>query len=257
MADDANLSVGDFYEGVLLETCQDENPSITRPRVRPLEYFPKWMRVEFPRSLREKYPIQTRFRADVTVGQKHWSNGTPKGPPYLAARPSSIVRDISYTPEVKLMAVPKPGTISGRAHDYELVPTHQASAPDILKLREQAYEMADMSPPQAHREVWQRTRSAIISQYAFCRSRGICEGCERPAPFMRRNGQPYLEIHHIQALGGGGADHPLNVAALCPNCHSHVTHGKDADSYNNRIAQNVKTIEAKLQSRALSAPSWA
>jgi hypothetical protein len=75
MADDDNLSVGDFYEGVLLETCRDENQSIIRPRVRPLEYFPERMRVEFPRTLREKYPIGTRFRADVTVGQKHWSNG--------------------------------------------------------------------------------------------------------------------------------------------------------------------------------------
>jgi hypothetical protein len=88
MTQDENITVGDFYEGVLLESCRDENRSITRPRVRPLEYFPKWMRVEFPRSLREKYPIGTRFRADVTVGQKHWSNGVEKGPPYLAARPS-------------------------------------------------------------------------------------------------------------------------------------------------------------------------
>jgi hypothetical protein len=208
------------------------------------------MRVEFPRSLRERYPIGTRFRADVTVGQKHWSNGISKGPPYLAARPSSIVRDISYKPEPKIMAVPKPGTISGRAHDYELVETSPASAPSIFQLREHAYAMADMSPPQTRREVWQRTRSALIAQYALCRSRGACEGCKHPAPFMRRNGQPYLEIHHIHALGDGGADHPLNVAAVCPNCHSHVTHGKDASDYNALIAQNVKAIEAKLQSEA-------
>jgi len=251
MDDDDNVSVGDFYEGVLLETCRDENRSITRPRVRPLEYFPKWMRVEFPRDLREKYPIGTRFRADVTVGQKHWSSGVPKGPPYLAARPSSIVRDVNYTPEPKVMAVPKPGTISGRAHDYELMPaTTQTSAPDILVLREQAYMVADFSPAQARREVWQRTRSAVIAQYALCRSRGICEGCKHPAPFMRRNGQPYLEIHHICAIGAGGADHPLNVAAVCPNCHSRVTHGKDSDDYNAQIAQNVKSVEAKLQSQA-------
>ena len=104
------------------------------------------MRVEFARDLRERYPIGTRFRADVTIGQKHWSSGVPKGPPYLAARPPSIVRDVSYTPEPKVMAVPKSGTISGRAHDYELVPATQMSAPDILVLREQAYMFADFSP---------------------------------------------------------------------------------------------------------------
>jgi hypothetical protein len=69
VSQDENVTVGDIYEGVLLETCRDENRSITRPRVRPLEYFPKWMRVEFPRDLREKYPIGTRFRADVRLGK--------------------------------------------------------------------------------------------------------------------------------------------------------------------------------------------
>jgi ferredoxin len=205
--------------------------------------------VEFPRSLREKYPLGTRFRADVTVGQKHWCNGIPKGPPYLSARPSSIVREVSYTPEIKIMAVPKPGSISGRAHDYVLVDASETSA-NILQLREQAYFLSDMSPPQTRREVWQRTRSAIIAQYVLCRSRGNCEACKHPAPFIRRNGEPYLETHHVQALADGGADHPLNVAAVCPNCHGRVTHGKDAEDYNALIAENVKAAETKLQSEA-------
>lgn len=247
MSPGADFSVGDFYEGVLLETCRDENESITRPRVRPLEYFPRSMRVEFPRSLREKYPIGTRFRADVTVGQKHWSNGVEKGPPYLVARPLSIVREAQYTPDIKIMAIKKPGTISGRAHDYEVIDAIEMSV-SILELREQAYLFADMAPPKTRREDWQRTRNAIIAQYAHCRSRGNCEGCKHPAPFMRRNGQPYLEIHHIRALADGGADHPLNVAAVCPNCHSRVTHGKDANEYNAIIADNVKAVETQLQS---------
>lgn len=145
--DDQDFSIGDHYEGVLLETCRDENKSVTRPRVRPLEYFARSMRVEFPRGLRERNAMATRFRADVTVGQKHWSDGTPKGPRYLVARPSSIVRDTTYTPEPKVMAVPKPGAISGRAHEYELVATDQASAPSILELRDQAYTLGDMTPP--------------------------------------------------------------------------------------------------------------
>ncbi|WP_429032999.1 HNH endonuclease [Bradyrhizobium sp. I1.14.4] len=106
-----------------------------------------------------------------------------------------------------------------------------------------------MTPPQTRREAWQRTRSAVIVQYALCRSRGICEGCKHPAPFMRRNGEPYLEVHHICALGAGGADHPLNVAAVCPNCHQRVTHGKDANEHNAAIAQNVRAAEAALESQ--------
>lgn len=249
MASDEDFSEGDFYEGVLLETCRDENRSITRPRVRPLEYFPGSMRVEFPRGLRESNAIGTRFRADVTVGQKHWSNGAAKGPPYLVARPSTIVRDTSYTPDPKVMAIQKPGTISGRAHDYELVATNSTSSPNISELRDQAYLLADLMPSRTRRESWEKTRSAVIIQYALCRSRGICEGCNDPAPFMRRNGDPYLEVHHIHALGDGGADHPLNVAAICPNCHQRVTHGRDAKEHNAIIEQNVKAAEAKLESQ--------
>jgi hypothetical protein len=249
MSQDADFSVGDFYEGVLLETCRDEDRSITRPRVRPLEYFPSWMRTEFPRDLREKHAIGTRFRADVTVKQKHWGNGVPKGPPYLVASTSSIVREVGYTPHPTIMAVKKPGTISGRAHDYVVVDALETSV-SIFHLREQAYLFADMQPSKTQREEWQLTRSRMIAQYGQCRSRGNCEGCKDPAPFMRRNGEPYLEIHHIRALADGGADHPLNVAAVCPNCHSRMTHGKDADEYNAIIAANVKVIETKLESES-------
>ena len=37
---------------------------------------------------------------------------------------------------------------------------------------------------------------------------------------------------------------------VCPNCHSHVTHGKDAEEYNTLIAHNVKSAETKLESEA-------
>jgi hypothetical protein len=249
MSDHADFSIGDFYEGVLLETCRDENRSITRPRVRPLEHFPGSMRVEFPRDLREDHPLNTRFRADVSVAQKHWSSGAEKGPRYLVAKPSSIVREASYVPDPTIMAVRKPGTASGRAHIYELVPIPRA-VKTVLQLREQAYLLADMAPPATRREDWQRTRSAIIAQYALCRSRGRCEACTRPAPFMRRNGEPYLEVHHITGLAESGPDHPLNVAAVCPNCHSRVTHGRDAEEYNSVILSNVKAAEARLESQA-------
>ena len=243
MLAEESFSEGDFFEGVLLETCRDENRSITRPRVRPLEHFPLWMRVEFPRNLR-KY-IGTRFRADVVVAQKHWSSGLPKGPPYLYAKHSSIVREASYVPEIKIVAVHQPGTISGRAYRYEVAPAARSTT--ILELREQAYLLADMTPPQSRSEVGRQTRSAIIAQYALCRSRGICEGCKNTAPFIRRNGTPYLEIHHIEALAEGGSDHPMNVAAVCPNCHTRVTHGKDAYEYNVFIATNVKAGETAFQ----------
>jgi hypothetical protein len=54
----------------------------------------------------------------------------------------------------------------------------------------------------------------------------------------------------IRGLADGGPDHPLNVAAVCPNCHSRVTHGRDAAEYNSVILANIRAAETRLQSEA-------
>ena len=40
-----------------------------------------------------------------------------------------------------------------------------------------------------------------------------------PAPFKDKNGNPYLENHHVEWLSKGGEDTIDNAVALCPNCH--------------------------------------
>jgi 5-methylcytosine-specific restriction protein A len=50
---------------------------------------------------------------------------------------------------------------------------------------------------------------------------GICECCEKPAPFFKKGNpeKPYLEVHHKNPLSEGGEDTLDNTIALCPNCH--------------------------------------
>lgn len=48
---------------------------------------------------------------------------------------------------------------------------------------------------------------------------GICQLCQKEAPFQDKDGNPYLESHHIEWLSRGGKDRLDNVIALCPNCH--------------------------------------
>lgn len=67
------------------------------------------------------------------------------------------------------------------------------------------------------RVVYARDPDVVV--YALRRARGRCELCTQPAPFTDRDGQPFLEVHHIVHLARGGADAIDNVAALCPNCH--------------------------------------
>jgi 5-methylcytosine-specific restriction enzyme A len=35
----------------------------------------------------------------------------------------------------------------------------------------------------------------------------------------KKDGEPFLEIHHIKWLSNGGDDSIDNTVALCPNCH--------------------------------------
>lgn len=46
--------------------------------------------------------------------------------------------------------------------------------------------------------------------------------------FYDKNGNPYLECHHIIWLSEGGSDDLQNTAALCPNCHKkmHIVNDK-------------------------------
>lgn len=62
-------------------------------------------------------------------------------------------------------------------------------------------------------------RNRYVSEFAKKRANGICQLCGKPAPFETRNGEPYLEAHHIIPLANEGTDSIDNIAALCPNCH--------------------------------------
>lgn len=72
-------------------------------------------------------------------------------------------------------------------------------------------------------------RSTPVKDYAKDRADGDCEYCGRPAPFKDSTGGPYLEVHHVDELGKGGADTPERVVALCPTCHRRIHYGEDGE----------------------------
>lgn len=111
--EDLEQYVGRFFGNIDLETCLDSN--VSRPRVRPLTVFPEETRVEFPRKLREMFPIGTRFIATVKVCQKH-KDKKPHGPPYLKAYDIAVVA--KSVPDEGLVAKVRSGSISGLAYEY-------------------------------------------------------------------------------------------------------------------------------------------
>lgn len=56
---------------------------------------------------------------------------------------------------------------------------------------------------------------------------GRCEVCAEGAPFLKDDGEPYLEVHHVRPLADGGPDQIDNAIAACPTCHRRLHFGAD------------------------------
>ncbi len=90
------------------------------------------------------------------------------------------------------------------------------------------------------------TRSAQVKNYVLLRAAGTCESCDKPAPFLRNDGSPYLEPHHINRLSDGGLDHPLYVGAICPACHREIHYGVNGAEKNQRLRAYVEKREKEI-----------
>lgn len=120
-------------------------------------------------------------------------------------------------------APPAPGTIPGGKESLEelrrlaMLPTAPKASP-----RDRAHAV--------------RVRSRAVILYALKRAEGSCESCREPAPFLAQWG-PFLEVHHVYRLCDGGPDHPAAVAAICPNCHREIHHGKKGQTKNEHLIE--------------------
>lgn len=121
-----------------------------------------------------------------------------------------------------------------------------SNKPSLDKLRTAAYDAATDRNATAKfttaHQVW-RERSAKVREYVLARAAGICEGCGETAPFLKKDGSPYLEPHHTTRLADDGPDHPRWVAALCPNCHRRVHSGEDGEEFNKKVQDSLAQLE--------------
>lgn len=66
-----------------------------------------------------------------------------------------------------------------------------------------------------------RDKNYYVEQTVLLGANGHCELCKNPAPFLDKNGRPYLELHHINA-NNKEIEPEKNLIALCPNCHRKI-----------------------------------
>ena len=72
---------------------------------------------------------------------------------------------------------------------------------------------------------------------------GTCEVCGCDAPFVRPDGEPYLEVHHVLPLAAGGPDTVDNAVACCPNCHRQLHHAADKGEKRTELIARIERLK--------------
>jgi 5-methylcytosine-specific restriction endonuclease McrA len=90
----------------------------------------------------------------------------------------------------------------------------------------------------------QYKRNPYVKAFVLKLSKWICECCRIDAPFIKENGFPYLEVHHIRHLANQGSDRIQNAVALCPNCHRRMHYGSDKSLLIERLfSENARLVK--------------
>ena len=120
--------------------------------------------------------------------------------------------------------------------DVELLHIPKSASDDFYKrvqeslknkhARKARLKKANATPAQKTSKIVIYDRNPDVVAEVLERANGKCEECGSDAPFKRKkDGSPYLEVHHIIQLSDGGLDTVENAEALCPNCHRRKHYG--------------------------------
>lgn len=183
--------------------------------------------------------------------QRHEQNETKNGGPtnkaierLLGARPVEDAKlESAYGEFCERLGFHAPRTGSfGAKRKYWRLPhglrqadaaLHEAvlrSQNDKQRMRLARLENAPRFPARTQISTFVFERNPDVVAEVLARAKGRCERCLQPAPFVRINGEPYLEVHHKIQLAAGGPDTVDNAVAICPNCHRECHFGAGAPS---------------------------
>lgn len=112
--------------------------------------------------------------------------------------------------------------------------------------------------------IWRFQRDPNVVAWILEAASDRCEVCDAEAPFSRKDGEPYLEVHHVRPLSEGGPDTHDNAVAACPNCHRKLHFSQDRQAFRLHVIAKIdrledypfrKTIEAAYESDAVEQAS--
>lgn len=99
-----------------------------------------------------------------------------------------------------------------------------------------------VAPVRTSGETVRFVRDPQVVAWVLEAANGSCENCKAPAPFLKEDATPYLEVHHVKWLSQGGSDTVSNAVALCPNCHRRLHYALDAESLAAELLRSVPRL---------------
>ncbi|XVQ10883.1 hypothetical protein ACQP1W_51735 [Spirillospora sp. CA-255316] len=97
-------------------------------------------------------------------------------------------------------------------------------------------------------------RSAHAVQAVVLRSRGRCENplCTGQPNDVTDGGESILEVDHVEDRANWGRDHPIQMIALCPNCHAVKTRGQTREQLRRLLLTEARSRHAAWEAEARS-----
>lgn len=218
------------------------------------EYF------EALRQIQEAYVDDERKLFRVNGGKKEelqpkarWRHGNNEGSPLLGPTLGWVkvpVTDLEKTSDALLGdALTEAGNAFAILAPRDVPPVLCESLEELERESSRLFrELPDKKPagqakPNKIRgSIDQFVRDAAVVAYVLREANGHCECCMNPAPFEKRNGLPYLEVHHVLPLSSGGSDKVSNAIAACPNCHRELHHGTKAVDIVEKLYSRIERL---------------
>jgi 5-methylcytosine-specific restriction enzyme A len=87
-------------------------------------------------------------------------------------------------------------------------------------------------------------RDARVRTQVLKRAKGVCEECNQLG-FLKSDGRPYLETHHVISLSEQGADKPHNVIALCANDHRRAHYAENWAELQDKFLEKLQRYKTE------------
>jgi 5-methylcytosine-specific restriction protein A len=163
------------------------------------------------------------------------------GEPYTERQPDSSGQEREVV-VFQLKLVDSEGPVVMSETDYTLFTKERERKVSTLSKDELERRALKARTEPGKREVLstQYERDPYVARFIKLRANGCCDLCGQEAPFLSKDGTPYLESHHVVWRKHNGPDTPQNTVALCPNCHRRM-HVLDSDIDKQRLLEKIKS----------------